>query len=301
MFRHWLRSLGVRYVLLPDAPLDYSSDARGAAAAHRRAPACVIVGSSPHWTFYALPHPTPIVTPPPGRRAELTYLGQQRVVLWTSGPGQLPGARALQPLPAADSPVGTCVRPAANGMTEVMAQQAGIVQLNIDTDPSPWRPARPTVRPRTRPPAARRVETPSSPSVRRDLPDRGMLPGPLDGRRTELTSIAENTASCALCRRHLLVGEPARLYQDPSSKRFLKVCPLCYEQADRRGWRADGRPIVAVHANPPARPRPARARGPDRPPARPAAVGRVRPRPGAKRARQGRAAGRRAARRSSAR
>jgi hypothetical protein len=67
-----------------------------------------------------------------------------------------------------------------------------------------------------------------------------------------LTSTAENTASCALCRRHLLVGEPARLYQDPSSKRFLKVCPLCYERADRRGWRADGRPIVAVHANPPS-------------------------------------------------
>src|SRR5215212_9962497 len=78
-----------------------------------------------------------------------------------------------------------------------------------------------------------------------------MLPGPLEGRRTDLTSIAENTASCALCRRHLLVGEPARLYQDPQSKRFAKVCPLCYEQADRRGWRADGRPIVAVHANPP--------------------------------------------------
>src|SRR4051812_5991161 len=108
---------------------------------------------------------------------------------------------------------------------------------------------------RTPPPAAEHARRPSntrsSPSVRRDLPDRGMLPGPLEGRRTDLTSIAENTASCALCRRHLLVGEPARLYQDPASKRFLKVCPLCYEQADRRGWRADGRPIVAVHANPP--------------------------------------------------
>jgi hypothetical protein len=61
----------------------------------------------------------------------------------------------------------------------------------------------------------------------------------------------EHTASCALCRRHLLVGEPARLYQDPGSKRFLKVCPLCYERAEQRGWRADGTPIVAVHANPP--------------------------------------------------
>src|SRR3954449_12151603 len=67
-----------------------------------------------------------------------------------------------------------------------------------------------------------------------------------------MPSTVEDTASCALCRRHLLVGEPARLYQDPSSKRFMKVCPLCYEQADRRGWRADGRPIVAVHANPPS-------------------------------------------------
>jgi hypothetical protein len=67
-----------------------------------------------------------------------------------------------------------------------------------------------------------------------------------------MNRVAENTASCALCRRHLLVGEPARLYQDPSSKRFLKVCALCYEQADRRGWRPDGRPIVAVHANPPS-------------------------------------------------
>jgi hypothetical protein len=34
------------------------------------------------------------------------------------------------------TPVGACVRPAANGMTEVVAKQAGIVQLNIDTDPS---------------------------------------------------------------------------------------------------------------------------------------------------------------------
>ena len=66
-----------------------------------------------------------------------------------------------------------------------------------------------------------------------------------------MASTVEHTASCALCRRHLLVGEPARLYQDPASKRFLKVCPLCYERAERRGWRADGTPIVAVHANPP--------------------------------------------------
>jgi hypothetical protein len=48
-----------------------------------------------------------------------------------------------------------------------------------------------------------------------------------------MPSTVEDTASCALCRRHLLVGEPARLYQDPQSKRFAKVCPLCYERVDR--------------------------------------------------------------------
>src|SRR4051794_14746735 len=127
--------------------------------------------------------------------------------------------------------------------------------------------------------ARRPSNTRSSPSVRRDLPDRGMLPGPLEGRRTDLTSIAENTASCALCRRHLLVGEPARLYQDPASKRFLKVCPLCYEQADRRGWRADGRPILAGAPHPPPRPPPRPAGGPPAPPRGPPPSARGRPPP----------------------
>jgi hypothetical protein len=134
MFRSWMRSLGVRYVMLPDAPLDYSSE-REAQLLRSGVSGLRIVGSSPHWTFYALPHPTPIVTAPPGRRATLTYLGQQRVVLSVSGPGSYLVRVRYSPY-RQPTPAGTCLRPAANGMTEVVAQQAGIVQMNIDTDPS---------------------------------------------------------------------------------------------------------------------------------------------------------------------
>src|SRR6476646_3366057 len=108
-FRAWMRSLGVRYVMLPDAPLDYSSE-REAQLLRTGVSGLRVVGSSPHWTFYALPHPTPIVTPPPGRRATLTYLGQQRVVLSLSGPGTYMVRVRYSPY-RQPTPVGTCVRP----------------------------------------------------------------------------------------------------------------------------------------------------------------------------------------------
>src|ERR1043165_7541035 len=127
------------------------------------------------------------------------------------------------------------VQPASFGCTSTRLRQAS----------PPTRPIR------QRPPADAGVTRDLRHTPGTLLRARGMLPGQLDPAEDGMTSIAENTASCALCRRHLLVGEPARLYQDPASKRFLKVCPLCYERAERRGWQADGTPIVAVHANPP--------------------------------------------------
>src|SRR5262249_25551893 len=63
-FRAWLRSVGVRYVLLPDAPLDYSS-VREASLLRSGTSGLVVVGHTRHWTFYELPDPTPIVTAPP--------------------------------------------------------------------------------------------------------------------------------------------------------------------------------------------------------------------------------------------
>ena len=112
-----------------------------------------------------------------------------------------------------------------------------------------------------------------------------------------MSKTAENTASCALCRRHLLVGEPARLYQDPGVQALPEGLPalLRPRRAARLAGRrhADRRRAREPAQGPPA----ARAREPDRPPARPAAVASSSTSTRCARAGQGRAAGRRAAHR----
>jgi hypothetical protein len=133
-FRTWLRSVGVRYVLLPDAPLDYSS-AREAALLRSGRSGLVVVGSTRHWTFYELPDPTPIVTAPPGRRAKLSYLGQERVVVHVSGPGRYLARIRYSPYRHA-LPSSACLSPAANGMTLITTDMPGFVQMDIDTDPA---------------------------------------------------------------------------------------------------------------------------------------------------------------------
>ena len=63
----WLRSLGVRYVVLPDAPLDYSAKAEGALIVGGRSGSRVAFRSA-HTTMFAVPSPRRIVTGP-GTRA----------------------------------------------------------------------------------------------------------------------------------------------------------------------------------------------------------------------------------------
>ena len=63
----WLRSLGVRYVVLPDAPLDYSAKAEGALIVGGRSSLRVAFRSA-HTTIFAVPSPRRIVTGP-GMRA----------------------------------------------------------------------------------------------------------------------------------------------------------------------------------------------------------------------------------------
>jgi len=74
----WLRRLGVRYVVLTDAPVDYS--ARGEAALLRsgRTPLAVAFADA-HLTVYEVPHATPILTGPPGAR--VLSLTESRIVV----------------------------------------------------------------------------------------------------------------------------------------------------------------------------------------------------------------------------
>ena len=133
-FQHWLRSLGIRYVMLPDAPLDYSS-VREAQLLRSGRSGLTVVQRTAHWTFYELPDPTPIVTAPPGRSAFLTTLGQEQMTIWTSGPGAYDVRVRYSPYRHA-LPASACLGPGPDGMTEVHARAAGFLRLYIDTDPA---------------------------------------------------------------------------------------------------------------------------------------------------------------------
>jgi len=61
-YRAWLRSAGVRYVILSDATLDPSSAAEASLLRGGNSGLVVVERTGP-WTIYALPDPTPIVTP----------------------------------------------------------------------------------------------------------------------------------------------------------------------------------------------------------------------------------------------
>jgi len=129
-YRRWLRSLGVHYVLLSDASLDYSA-IREAALLRSGRSGLVAVAHTAHWTMYALPHPTSLVSPPPGAKARLVTLAQGRVDLWTSGPGRYLVRVRSSPYWVA-SPSLTCVGTSRDGMTTVTTPTGGYIRLTID-------------------------------------------------------------------------------------------------------------------------------------------------------------------------
>jgi hypothetical protein len=74
----WLRSLGVRYVVLTDAPVDYSARVEAALLRSGRTPLRPVF-SSLHLTLYEVPRATPILT---GRRgARIVSLSDSRIVV----------------------------------------------------------------------------------------------------------------------------------------------------------------------------------------------------------------------------
>ena len=66
----------------------------------------------------------------------------------------------------------------------------------------------------------------------------------------------ENLTRCGICRRSLLLGEPAAVYQDDRTRAIHTVCALCTQRAERAGWTTIGEPVsrprLRVHTNNPA-------------------------------------------------
>jgi hypothetical protein len=124
-YRHWLRSQGVRYVVVSDAPPDYSSRAeetllRGGSSGLR------IVFRTQHLAIYELPHATPVITGP--APAEVVSVNATQLLLRVSAPGEYDVAVRFSPY---WHTLQGCVSKAPNGMTHLTAFQPGFVLLDF--------------------------------------------------------------------------------------------------------------------------------------------------------------------------
>jgi len=119
----WLRSVGVRYVVLPDAPLDYSAKAEAALIRSGRS-GLRALGGAGHLRFYELPQASPIVTGP--GRPRLLSLAGGRVVFTAPSAG-----RYLLRVRYSRYWSGAPVARAAHDMTEVTVSRPGTVRLAV--------------------------------------------------------------------------------------------------------------------------------------------------------------------------
>jgi hypothetical protein len=121
----WLRGLGVRYVVLTNAPPDYSS--RGEAALLRTGRTGLVpVLRVAQLTVYAVPQPRSILTGP--AQPVVTELTQSRVTLAVRQPGTYRLAVRWSPYWRTSQ---GCILRGKDGMLRVHARQAGTVALTF--------------------------------------------------------------------------------------------------------------------------------------------------------------------------
>ena len=129
-YRAWLRRTGVRYVLLPREPLDYS--ARNEAALLRSGTSglsqVVRVGG---WTIFELPDATPIATP--ADDIEVVRLTSSSVTLRADRPGVYRLRLSYTPYWRVERGV-ACAAPREPWGTELRVTRAGLVRLSFDVE-----------------------------------------------------------------------------------------------------------------------------------------------------------------------
>ena len=131
-YRHWLRRMGVRFVLLSDAPLDTQGAAREAALLRSGRSGLRPVFRSADWRIYELRPAVPILTGP--APAQITALGHERIAGWAGGRGAYRlRVNYTQYWKVVRGRV--CVGPAPGGMTTLWAADAGRFTLVLKEQP----------------------------------------------------------------------------------------------------------------------------------------------------------------------
>jgi hypothetical protein len=121
----WLRSLGVRYVVLPDARLDYSSR-REAELLRSGRSGLIPVMRSAHLTVFEVPSPLRLITGPAAAR--VVELTQTRVTVYVAAAGTYRLAIRYSPYWSASS---GCLDPGADRMIRLRVPAAGDVELRF--------------------------------------------------------------------------------------------------------------------------------------------------------------------------
>ncbi len=124
-YLRWLHAMGVEYVVLTDAPTDYSARAEAALlrsgnSGLRR----VFIG--PHTRIFAVPSPSRLVTGPGNPR--VVALTSSSVTLAIPRPGEYRLAIRYSPYWVSTT---ACVTARADGMSEIEAKHAGAVALHF--------------------------------------------------------------------------------------------------------------------------------------------------------------------------
>lgn len=121
----WLHRMAVGYVVLTDAPPDYSAQAESKLLRSGRS-GLKVVYRTRHITIFAVPSPTSIVTGP--HRPRVLSLGSSSVVLYLPRPGLYHVALRYTPYWTAP---GVCVAATPGGLISVRNKHAGVVKLSF--------------------------------------------------------------------------------------------------------------------------------------------------------------------------
>lgn len=131
-YKRWLEQNAVRYVALPDAPLDYS--ARAERALILSTPSYLrLRWASRHWRVYEVRHPGPLVVGDGQSRGRVRSLGTQSFTVQVRRPGHLIVRERYTPFWAIKSGPG-CVE-AAGDWTGLRVSRPGLVRVGIDFTP----------------------------------------------------------------------------------------------------------------------------------------------------------------------
>jgi hypothetical protein len=131
-YRSWLRRMGIRYVLLPNATLDTQGSEREAALLRSGGSGLVRVYRSPDWRIYELRPAAPLLT---GRAsARITALDHERIAGWTGGRGVY-RLRVNYTRYWRVARGRVCVGPAGDGMTALWSARPGPFVLVLKEQP----------------------------------------------------------------------------------------------------------------------------------------------------------------------